>query len=105
MLPSLGQWIARSSEVPKGKFLKGVSNNPGGLKIIAMAARGGSGRFLSWLGLPGPLAQQARGGAAGLMSGDMEVILHLTRLQQSPLCLKLVSYLCEVTIKDILGIV
>lgn len=40
MLPSLGQWIARSGEVPKGKFLKGISS-PGGLRIIAIEARDG----------------------------------------------------------------
>lgn len=65
--------VARSSEVPKGKFLKGISNNPGGLRIIAMAARGGSGLFLSWLGLPGPALSRHRNRAASLTSGDKRV--------------------------------
>lgn len=50
-----GQWIAKASEVPKGKFLKKNTQNPGGMRIIAMAARGG------WLWSP---AQQARSRAA-----------------------------------------
>lgn len=65
MLPALGQWIARPSEVPKGKFLNGISNSPGGLRIVAMAARGG------WLwpvpSLPGaPRARSSAGTGAEL---------------------------------------
>lgn len=70
MLPSLGQWIVRSGEVPKGKFLKGISS-PGGLRIIAIEARGG------WLwpvpsvpGAPRAPSQQAQGRAASLTSGN-----------------------------------
>lgn len=45
MLLSLGQWIVRTSVVPKGKFLKGIANNPRDLRIIAMVAACG------WLAL------------------------------------------------------
>lgn len=70
MLYSLGQWIAKSREVPRGKFLKGIYNNPGGLRIIAMAARGSSSLFLFSLELPGSPAQQEQGQSCSLMSGN-----------------------------------
>lgn len=60
MLPSLGQWIARPGEVPKGKFLKGISSSPGGLRTVAMAARGG------WLWpVPSPPGAPGREGVGG----------------------------------------
>lgn len=86
MLPSLGQWLVGSGEVPKGKFLKGLSH-PAGLRITALAARGG----WIWPIPPGPEAPWApslAGRRAELPAGHQateEVILHLTRLQQSPL--------------------
>lgn len=71
----------RPGEVPKGKFLKGISSSPGGLRTVAMTARGG------WLwpvpsppGAPGGgaggrggwegTAQQAQGRATSLTSGN-----------------------------------
>lgn len=62
MLPSLGQWIARPGEVPKGKFLKGISSSPGGLRTVAMAARGG------WL-WPVPSPPGAPSGVMGVLGG------------------------------------
>lgn len=85
MLPLLGQWFARPGEVPKGKFLKGISSSPGGLRTVAMTARGGwlwpvpsppgaPGR--GWGGWEGTAqqaegtAQQAQGRATSLTSGN-----------------------------------
>lgn len=33
-------WTARAPKVPEGKFLQGIFCNPGGVRIIAMAAKG-----------------------------------------------------------------
>lgn len=63
--PHQGPWMVRASEMPKGKFLKGISNNPGDMRIIAMASRDG------WLwpipSLPeDPRAPSSAGRGAGL---------------------------------------
>ena len=108
MLPSLGQWIARPGEVPKGKFLKGISSSPGGLRTVAMAARGG------WL-WPVPSPPGAPSGVVGVFGGYSSAGAgqsHQSDIRQQwrlffillgssrHLCSrKLVTDLCEVTVK------